>query len=151
MVEMALAALAMILWTQLGPGLVRAAAFNVMLIGGVSTVLFNGNPLLRFDGYYVLSDLIEIPNLDAGAKRYLLYLLQRYLLGLQQTEPPIQGPGERPWFVAYGISSLLYRMSVSFGIALFVATQFFIIGVVLALWSAIQMFALPLIRASRYL
>ena len=69
MVELALAALAMIAWEWLAPGLWRAAAFNVMLVGGVSTLLFNGNPLLRFDGYYVLSDLIQIPNLDTQGYR----------------------------------------------------------------------------------
>ena len=63
MVEMALAAVAMLVWIEASPGAVRAVAFNVMLIGGVSTLLFNGNPLLRFDGYYVLCDLIGIPNL----------------------------------------------------------------------------------------
>jgi putative peptide zinc metalloprotease protein len=151
MVELALAASAMILWVQLGPGFPRAAAFNVMLIGGVSTVLFNGNPLLRFDGYYVLSDIVEIPNLDARAKRYLLYLLQRYLLGLEQAESPVQGPGEQRWFVLYGLTSFAYRLSVMLGIALFVATQFFVVGVVLALWSVVQMFALPLFRVLRYL
>ena len=49
------------------PGLVRALAYNVMLIAGVSTVLFNGNPLLRYDGYYILADLLEIP--EPGAAR----------------------------------------------------------------------------------
>ncbi len=151
MVELALAALAMILWLQLEPGFLRAAAFNVMLIGGVSTVLFNGNPLLRFDGYYVLSDLIEIPNLDARAKRYLLYVTQRHLLGLEGLESPVQGPGEAPWFVIYGIAAFFYRASVTLGIALFVAGQFFVLGVMLALWSMIQMFVLPVVRAGRYL
>ena len=47
-----------------------AVAFNVMLIAGVSTLLFNGNPLLRFDGYYILCDLVEIPNLGTRANRY---------------------------------------------------------------------------------
>jgi len=76
-VEMALAALALIIWLHATPGLGRTVAFNVILIGGVSTLLFNGNPLLRFDGYYILSDLIEIPNLGSRSSAYLLYLLQK--------------------------------------------------------------------------
>ena len=151
MVELALAALAMIAWIELGPGFVHAAAFNVMLIGGVSTVLFNGNPLLRFDGYYVLSDWAEIPNLDGRAKRYLLYLIQRYGLRLDHLEPPDQVPGEPRWFVGYGLTSFVYRVSVTLGIALFVATKFFVIGVMLAIWSVVQMVGLPLFRAIRYL
>jgi putative peptide zinc metalloprotease protein len=151
MVELALASLAMVLWTELGTGLVRAALFNIMLIGGVSTVLFNGNPLLRFDGYYVLSDLVEIPNLDTRSKRYLVYLIQRYLLGLDEVESPVQGPGERAWFVAYGIASFAYRTTMTLAIALFVATKFFVAGVALALLSVVQMLGLPAWRALRFL
>ena len=62
-VELALAAIGSLVWANAEPGLLRAVAFNVMLIGGVSTLLVNGNPLLRFDGYYVLADLLNVPNL----------------------------------------------------------------------------------------
>lgn len=151
MAEMALASIAMILWTQIGAGFVRAALFNIMLIGGVSTILFNGNPLLRFDGYYVLSDLIEIPNLDMRSKKYLGYLAQRYLFGLEQAESPVQGPGERSWFVVYGVLSFIYRVSVMFAIALLVATRLFVVGVAIALWSVAQMFGLPLWRGLTFL
>ena len=151
MVELALSALAMIAWLEVDFGFVHAVAFNVMLIGGISTLLFNGNPLLRFDGYYVLSDLIEIPNLDARSKRYLLYLIQSHVLGLEHVDSPVQGPGEHRWFIAYGIASFLYRTSVTLGIALYVTTKFFVIGIMLALWSMVQLIILPLIRALRYL
>ncbi len=63
MVEMALASLALMIWLHATPGIGRTIAFNVILIGGVSTLVFNGNPLLRFDAYYVLTDLVEMPNL----------------------------------------------------------------------------------------
>ena len=63
------------------PGMVRSVAYNVVLIAGVSTLLFNINPLLRFDGYYIFSDLIEIPNLRTRANRHFTYLTERFLLG----------------------------------------------------------------------
>jgi putative peptide zinc metalloprotease protein len=151
MVELALASLAMVLWTEFGTGFLRAGLFNIMLIGGVSTLLFNGNPLLRFDGYYVLSDLVEIPNLDTRSKRYLLYLVQRYLLGLDDVESPVQAPGERGWFLAYGIASFAYRSVMTLAIALFVATKFFVAGVAIALLSVVQMFVMPVLRAARFL
>lgn len=75
--EVFLAALAIMVWVAAEPGVVRTLAYNVALIGSVSTLLFNGNPLLRFDGYYILSDLIEIPNSDP---RYGLWELHRALL-----------------------------------------------------------------------
>jgi putative peptide zinc metalloprotease protein len=151
MVELGLAAAAMIVWQQVAPGLLRAIAFNVMLIGSVSTLIFNGNPLLRFDGYYVLADVVQIPNLDTRAKRYLLYLCQRYALGLEKAESPVQARGERSWFAVYGIASFLYRIVVMIGIALFVATQFAFVGALLAMWTVLQMLVYPLFRAVRYL
>ncbi len=151
MVELALAALAMIAWARLAPGLLRACAFDVILIGSVSTLIFNGNPLLRFDGYYVLSDLVQIPNLDTRSKRYLLYLFQRYALAIDHLESPVHAHGERAWFVGYGIAAFFYRIVVMVGIALFVAAKFAFLGIMLALWTIGQMLVYPLVRGLRYL
>ena len=144
MAELALAALAAFLWVSVEPGIVRAACFNVMLIAGVSTVLFNGNPLLRYDGYYMLADLIEIPNLGARANRYLGYLVQRYAFGAREMTAPEALPGEKRWFVFYSIASYLYRQFVTFAIILFVATQYFVFGVLLAIWAGISSIVVPI-------
>lgn len=66
-VEGFIAAVAAIVWVNIGDGLVRNALFDVMVVAGVSTLLFNMNPLLRMDGYYILTDLLEIPNLSTRA------------------------------------------------------------------------------------
>lgn len=146
LVEMFLAAVAMILWTMLEPGLLRAAMMNVILVAGISTLLFNGNPLLRFDGYYVFSDLIEIPNLGSRANHHLIYLAQRYLFGLDDVKSPAVAPGEAFWFVTYGIAALLYRMVIMFGIVLFVASRFFEVGLALALWSFVLVIVMPVLK-----
>jgi putative peptide zinc metalloprotease protein len=151
MVELLLAALAMWAWAGLAPGLARDAAFDVMLIGAGSTLLFNGNPLLRFDGYHVLADAIEIPNLATRSNRYLLYLGQRWLLGLRDVRSPVTAPGERPWLIAYGIASALYRIVVLLSIALYVAGKMFFIGVMLALWVLAAQVLLPLRRLFAFL
>ena len=91
--ELFVASLALFVWLAVGPGWVSAIAFNVLLVGGVSTLLFNGNPLLRYDGYYVLADWLEIPNLAHRSTSYLGYLLQRYLFGLDQAMSPASAPG----------------------------------------------------------
>ncbi len=67
-VELFIASLALFLWLHVEAGVVRAMAYNVMFIAGVSTVLFNANPLLRYDGYYMLADYLEMPNLRARAR-----------------------------------------------------------------------------------
>ena len=81
MVELFLAAIALFVWLNIEPGFARAIAYNVMLIAGISTILFNGNPLLRFDGYYIFADAVEIPNLAARSNKYITYLIQKYAFG----------------------------------------------------------------------
>lgn len=151
MVEFGLAAGAMILWTQMEPGLARAAAFNTMLIGSVSTLLFNGNPLLRYDAFYILSDLIEIPNLASRANRYVLYLIQHYLLGLENSENPVTAPGEARWFLFYALASWIYRMFLTFAIALLVATKLFWVGTALAIYFLFSSLILPLVKGAHFL
>ena len=150
-VEVFLAALALFAWLNLEPGLAKSFAFNVMIIGGVSTVLFNGNPLLRFDGYYVLSDLIEIPNLGQRSNKYIGYWIQKYLFGVSNAVSPVTAGGEARWFVFYGLASFCYRIFITTTIILFVATKFFFIGVLLGFWSASLIFILPLLKSIKFL
>lgn len=135
LVELFLAALALFVWIAVEPGAVRAIAFNVMLIGGVSTIVFNANPLLRFDGYYMLGDLLEIPNLGQRSNQYLGYLVKRHVFGIEQAQSPGYQRGERVWMTLYAPVAWCYRLTVMVGIALFVAGKYFFIGVILALWS----------------
>ena len=88
LVELFLAAIAMAAWVMVEPGLVRSVAFNVLFVAGASTLLFNGNPLLRYDGYYVLADLIEIANLGNRSNQYWQWLAKRYLFGVKSVERP---------------------------------------------------------------
>lgn len=150
MVEVALAAVAMIFWVNAEPGLARAAAFNVMLIGSVSTLLFNGNPLLRFDAYYILADLTEIPNLGARANKYFWYLVQRHLLGLESAEDPATGRGEHKWLFGYAVLAFCYRILLSLTIAVIVATQLFFVGVILAIVSLAGTFVFPVFKGAKF-
>ncbi|MRR50342.1 MAG: hypothetical protein EG825_05420 [Rhodocyclaceae bacterium] len=151
LVELFIASLAIVAWVHLEPGTVRAIAYSVIMVAGISTVLFNANPLLRFDGYYILSDFLEIPNLGQRANDYLGYLINRYLYGVQGGNAPKATRGERRWFVAYGIGSFIYRMFMMVSISLLVASQFFFIGVVLAMWAVATMLLLPLGKKLKYL
>lgn len=151
MVEAGLAAVAVMIWVAAEPGMVRALAFNVMLIGGVSTLLFNGNPLLKFDGYYVLADLLEIPNLASRANKYVLYLLQHYVFGIAEISSPVTARGEAFWFVIYSLSSVAYRLSIMLTIALLIASKLFFIGIALAVVSVVTTLVWPIIKAVRFL
>jgi putative peptide zinc metalloprotease protein len=151
LVELFLAALAMYVWLLVEPGLLRSLAFNTMLVAGVSTLIFNGNPLLRYDAYFILADLIEIPNLGQRANRYLAALAQRRLFGAVDVALPQASAGERRWFLAYAVASFAYRTWVSIAIVLFVASEFLVVGVILAAWGLVSMLVLPLARLARHL
>ena len=144
--ELFCAGIAMMVWVNVEPGLARAAAFNCLLIAGVSTLLFNGNPLLRFDAYFILSDLIEIPNLGARATRFYGYLVNRYAFGVRGQTSPVQARGEAAWFAFYGAASYAYRLWVMLTIALFVAAQLHGVGAVLAAWTIASGIVYPLAR-----
>ncbi|MGA3397594.1 MAG: hypothetical protein ABSC95_00135 [Acetobacteraceae bacterium] len=146
MVELALAAVAMMVWVEASTGAVRATAFNVMLIGGVSTLLFNGNPLLRFDGYYVLCDLIGLPNLAQRGSRYMLYLVQRYGFGQATLHSPAETAGEKRWLVGYTLASVSYRIVLTLGIALLLASRFLLVGALLGCWSVGSLVVWPVLK-----
>ena len=145
--EVFLAALAFHAWLLLEPGLARSLAYNALVVGGLVTLLFNANPLLRFDGYYMLMDAVEVPNLGQRANAWWLRLIEQRVFGVlpaAQAPQPAPLPGERAWFIGYAPAALVYRLSVSFGIALFIAGEYFFFGVLLALWTLGQGIVWPL-------
>jgi putative peptide zinc metalloprotease protein len=150
-VEMFAASVALCLWTVLEPGLLKSIAFNVALIGSISTIIFNGNPLLRYDAYYILSDLIEIPNLASRATRYLGFLIKCYWFRLKDLAQPVLADGDAKWLVSYAILSFIYRCIVIAVMALLVAQQFFFIGVALAVWLLITALLWPIIKGVNYM
>jgi putative peptide zinc metalloprotease protein len=149
-VEVFVASLALFLWLEAEPGLVRAVLYNVMLIAGISTVLFNANPLLRFDGYYILADLTQIQNLRQRGQQYLANVVERRLFGLKTPEVEASA-GEKRWFVSYTIAAFFYRIFIMLAIALFIATEYMIIGVLLAIWALAMTIVYPVVRGVGYL
>jgi putative peptide zinc metalloprotease protein len=142
LVELFVASLAMMLWLEMQPGVARAMLFNVVLIAGVSTVLFNANPLLRFDGYYILADLIEMPNLRQRAQQFAASLAQRYLFGMP-VEPLDAGAREKALLLAFFVASFVYRMFITLVIALFISGEYFYVGVALAIYAVAAATLLP--------
>jgi putative peptide zinc metalloprotease protein len=151
MMELFLGALALGVWLLVEPGLVRSLAFAVMVAGGVSTLLFNGNPLMRYDGYFVLCDWIESPNLAQRSNQYWSWLVRRFAFGLRQAQPPQCGAGEWRWLVAYAPLAFAWRLSVTFGIALFLGQQYLYVGLAIGLWGLAAQLLWPLVKGLRYL
>ena len=127
-VELFLASVATFVWWFSEPGMINHIALSVMFICSVSTIVFNGNPLLRFDGYYILMDLLEIPNLRQKAteitRRFLLY----WCLGIEQPENPFLPQGNRWAFALFTVAAVAYRWVVVFSILFFLNKVFEPIG-----------------------
>jgi putative peptide zinc metalloprotease protein len=150
MVELFIASLALFGWLLLEPGTLRTILYNMIFVASVSTVLFNGNPLLRYDAYYILADLIEIPNLRQRSTDYLKYICKRYLVG-DRVPPNSDSRRERVWFVGYGVAAAIYRCFVVVGILMFIASRLFFLGVALSLMVACLWVFVPLGKLLKYI
>ncbi len=149
--EVLVAALAVLAWTLVEPGVVRGIVYHVIVVAGVSTLLFNANPLMRYDGYYILADLVEIPNLGQRANAHFTALVRRHLLRDGDTTPPPATPGEARWFLLYALAAFLCRTSISLSIALFIANEYFFVGALLAIWSIAALIVIPVFKGLNFL
>ncbi len=149
--ELGLAAAAALLWAYTAPGTLNSLAHNIIFVASVSTLVFNLNPLLRFDGYHVLVDLIEVPNLFQRSREQLRYLAERYLLRLPDAVPGARTSTESWLLPAYGVLSLSYWVVLMVTIITFVAGEYFEVGVALALFMVFISVLLPLYKLLRYL
>lgn len=149
--ELFVAALMMFVWANTGEGTLHRLAYNIMFVASVSTVLFNANPLMRYDGYYIFSDLINIPNLYTRAIQQLGFLFEKYAFGAAKSESPAHNPREAWWLTFYGIASPIYRTWVFAVILFFLAGRYLLLGVIMTAVCAISWFVVPQIRLLRYL
>jgi len=119
-IELIIAAIATILWAVSQPGPTQQLLFNLMLITSVWTILFNANPLMKFDGYYMLTDILGVPNLRSKAQMCVSDLFRRWIFG-GETPPHVERLLPRRnqgWFVLYSLAAQLYLLQVTLGIAM---------------------------------
>jgi putative peptide zinc metalloprotease protein len=148
-VELLIAAVAAIVWSHVQAGVVSDLCFQVMILASVTTVLFNANPLMRFDGYYILSDLLELPNLYGESQQFLRHLMRKYVLGVHShlssnwTRASI--------FAVYGVAALAWRVFVCCSIVLAAASAFRGAGVVVAAVGIVLWIAPATVAVIKYL
>ncbi len=130
MVELLLAAISLLIWYSSQPGIVQDLAFVVMFVCSVSTLLFNGNPLLRFDAYYIMCDVFDLPNLATRSRNYWTNWLKRLVLGRKSVIPMPYATGERKWLVAYAPLSIFYTLFIVSYVVIWLGSQSFIVGIV---------------------
>jgi putative peptide zinc metalloprotease protein len=148
--ELFLAAIAMQVWSVTGAGVVHAVAFNIMVLASVTTLLFNINPLLRFDGYYIFCDLLQLPNLAQRSQARLRFVLERYIFGSRHATAPEVTRPEGAWLLIYGLVSSVYRIFLMGVIVLMVAEHFLGLGLLLAAFSFVVWVIVPILKFVRY-
>ena len=149
--ELAVAAVAAIIWAHSAPGVVNALAYNVIFVASVSTVLFNLNPLMRFDGYHMLVDYLDVPNLFQRSRDQLKYLGERWILGVKNVQPAARTSTEALLLPLYGALSLGYWVVLMSTIIFFIAEQYLDLGVALAWIMFFTAVVMPLLKFSKYL
>lgn len=150
MIELLLAALGFYVWIEVQPGLVRDIAFVTLLTAGLSTLVVNGNPLLRFDGYFLLCDIADLPNLDQRSRAWWTALLQRWLFGSVEPAMPVAA-GERKWLALYAPLAWSYRLVLGIKTLAWGAGKSALLGLLLAAAYAAVMLTGPLRTAGALL
>ena len=130
--ELALAACATLAWSVLPEGVLRAGAFLLATTTWIGTLAINASPFMRFDGYFLLSDWLNVPNLHDRAFAFGLWWMNEWLFGLGDPQPEPCTPGRRRFLIAFSFMTWAYRLVVFFSIALIVYHAFFkALGIVL--------------------
>ncbi|MGE3242695.1 MAG: HlyD family efflux transporter periplasmic adaptor subunit [Pirellulales bacterium] len=155
-VELVLASICTFLWWSTDPDTyINKISLNVMFISSVSTVMFNANPLLRYDGYYILSDILEIPNLRQKASTILNRKLGKWCLGLEEPEDPFLPKRHQTLFALYTVASAVYRWVVTLSILYFLNKVFEpyglkVLGQVIALGAVYGLVVQPVVNVYKF-
>ena len=154
-VEVFIASVCTLVWWYTHPGLLNNICLNVMFIGSASTVIFNANPLLRYDGYYILSDYLEIPNMGQKSRAALLSKLRATCLGLPALPRNYLPQQRQISFALYSIASFVYRWFILF-VILWMLTQIFepyglqFVGHYMITMSLLALFGMPIFKLYKF-
>lgn len=121
-IEVLISAFAIFIWWYTRQGLLHNLAMNVFFVTTISTVIFNANPLMRFDGYYMMSDFLEIPNLRPKADKLMREYFAWYCLGIESKPDPFMPETGRGWFITFAVVASIYRIFIVFAITIFLYT-----------------------------
>lgn len=143
-IELFISFIALIVWSH-ATGLTADIAYNVFLMSSITTVLFNANPLMRFDGYFILSDLVKIPNLYTKGTGWFGDRLKHVLLGTPKT-PNLFATHETRIVKCYGSLAFFWKISISIGLIIAASVMFNGVGLLLGALGIVLWFGLPLMK-----
>lgn len=148
--ELMLAGIALVVWICNDSIAIRSMCADVVVLTVVNSLLFNLNPLMKYDGYFVMADLTGIDNLSGLGQSCFQHLIQRYLLGLNHTVPELPA-AHRWWIPTYGVAAVLYRFTTMLGMILVASYMFEGLGVALSVIGTFLFLVMPLVVLLRLL
>lgn len=148
-VELTIASIAMVTWTLNDDPWCRSVCQGIVMTAGLSTLIFNANVLMRFDGYHILADWVDIPNLATESQRCVHRWFRRWFLGDRDTTGS-RFVGWRRWMVAcYGIAAAMWKWMVCLSLAIAASAMFQGAGVLIAALGVIMWLGLPALETCR--
>lgn len=141
-IELLLAAIAVLTWTQVSSTVLSHLLYSMIIMASASTLLFNANPLMKFDGYYILSDLLQLPNMASRASATVTSGMQWLLFGIRSSAPEVAGR-QLWWLRFYGVAAALWRLGVCATMVIAASVLFRGAGVALAIAGCVAWFGMP--------
>lgn len=149
-VELTIASLAAIAWTVTDSPLLSHHLVNLIWSASVTTIVFNANPLMKFDGYYILSDLLDRPNLYTDSTLHLQRIANRIFFGTKTGS--VRSSGQDAMLTAtYGAAAFFWRMLICVGLLISASVMFHGAGIVLAAAGVLLWFGQPILQLIRKL
>lgn len=145
-----IAGLALFVWAFTDSGMMHAVAYQTMVLASITTIGFNMNPLLRYDGYFILSDLLQVPNLRQVAQDHAMRVLRRCTLGIDEGGKS-WGPVLGPTLVGYALGAAIFRITIVLGMCAVIALKFPVVGFVAGVVYGAGVLIGTLVKSLRYL
>ena len=150
MAELTLAAIALLLWHTLSPGMAQSLCFMIAIVSMLASLLVNLNPLMKFDGYYLFSDLMGVDNLQDRSFAFAKWRLRKFLWGWKDEAPEVTRPEQQRFLTGFGYSVWIYRFFLYLGIALLIYHLFFQpLGLILMIIELAFFLGVPVLREIR--
>lgn len=150
-VEMALAVLAAYAWVFLDDGVLKTAAFMIVSMNTITTLLVNLNPLMRFDGYYLFSDILDVENMQDRSLAMIKWFSREHIVGLGIPAPEQTSKSMKSIFIGYGFSLLIYRIGLYAGMAYTIYMMSFkLLGIALFVYGIYTFFCVPAYKEGQW-
>lgn len=151
-VELFCAGIAAVVWANTPAGTAHTLAYNTMILSGATSIFFNMNPLIRYDGYYILSDLLGSPNLAQRARQLWIFCINRFGFGSRRVRPPrVRDVGETVVLGVYHLLAVPYRFLIMFAILFYVSTRYPTIGLLIGVVIFSVWIVWPVLKGVGYL